>query len=86
MYYTTTIYCITIWVFIRISVRHAFEVKKLIFKIMINDREKRMEQRRKEYQQDKLVYSAIGTILKIGIVVWILGAIVTTVVVEFIEN
>jgi len=53
---------------------------------MINDREKRMEQRRKEYQQDKLVYSAIGTILKIGIVVWILATIVMTVVVEFIEN
>ena len=37
-------------------------------------------------KEDKMVYSAIGTILKIGIVVWILGAIVTTVVVEFIEN
>jgi len=53
---------------------------------MINDREKRMKQRRREYQEDKLVYSAIGTILKIGILVWILGAIVTTVIVEFLEN
>ena len=53
---------------------------------MINDREKRMQQRRREYQEDKMVYSAIGTILKIGIVVWILGAIVTTVIVEFLEN
>ena len=53
---------------------------------MINDREKRMQQRRREYQEDKMVYSAIGTILKIGILVWILGAIVTTVIVEFLEN
>jgi len=53
---------------------------------MINDREKRMKQRRREYQEDKMVYSAIGTILKIGILVWILGAIVTTVIVEFLEN
>jgi len=53
---------------------------------MINDREKRMKQRRREYQEDKMVYSAIGTILKIGILVWILGAIVTTIIVEFIEK
>ena len=53
---------------------------------MINDREKRMQQRRREYQEDKMVYSAIGTIFKIGILVWILGAIVTTVIVEFLEN
>jgi len=53
---------------------------------MINDREKRMKQRRREYQEDKMVYSAIGTILKIGILVWILGAIVTTLIVEFLEN
>ena len=53
---------------------------------MINDREKRMQQRRREYQEDKMVYSAIGTILKIGILVWILGAIVTTVIMEFMEN
>ena len=53
---------------------------------MINDREKRMEQRRKEYQEDKMVYSAIGTILKIGIVVWIASTIVMTVVWEFLEN
>jgi len=53
---------------------------------MINDREKRMKQRRREYQEDKMVYSAIGTILKIGILVWILGAIVTTVIMEFMEN
>ena len=53
---------------------------------MIKDREKRMKQRRREYQEDKMVYSAIGTILKIGILVWILGAIVTTVIVEFLEN
>jgi hypothetical protein len=33
-----------------------------------------------------MVYSAIGMILKIGILVWILGAIVTTVIVEFLEN
>jgi len=37
-------------------------------------------------KEDKMVYSAIGTILKIGIVVWILATIVMTVVVEFIEN
>ena len=53
---------------------------------MINDREKRMEQRRIQHKQDKLVYKAIGTILKIGIVVWIIATIVTTVIVEFLEN
>ena len=53
---------------------------------MINDREKRMKERRREYQEDKMVYGAIGTIIKIGILVWILGAIVTTVIVEFLEN
>jgi len=37
-------------------------------------------------KEDKLIYKAIGTILKIGIVVWITATIVTTVVVEFIEN
>jgi hypothetical protein len=37
-------------------------------------------------KEDKLIYSAIGVILKIGILVWILGAIVTTVIVEFLEN
>jgi len=37
-------------------------------------------------KEDKLIYKAIGTILKIGIVVWIMATIVTTVVVEFIEN
>ena len=37
-------------------------------------------------KEDKMVYSAIGTILKIGILVWILGAIVTTIIVEFIEK
>jgi len=58
----------------------------LNYKIMINDREKRMEQRRREYQEDKMVYSAVGTILKIGIVVWIVATIVTTIIVEFIEK
>jgi|11BtaG_2_1085332.scaffolds.fasta_scaffold40031_4 hypothetical protein len=53
---------------------------------MINDREKRMEQRRIQHKQDKMVYKAIGTILKIGIVVWIVATIVTTLVMEFLEN
>jgi hypothetical protein len=37
-------------------------------------------------KEDKLIYKAIGTILKIGIVVWIASTIVTTVIVEFLEN
>ena len=38
---------------------------------MINDREKLMEQRRREYQQDKVVYSLIGEIIKWGVITWI---------------
>ena len=37
-------------------------------------------------KEDKLIYSAIGTILKIGIVVWFTATIVTTIIVEFIEK
>jgi hypothetical protein len=37
-------------------------------------------------KEDKLIYKAIGTILKIGIVVWIASTIVTTIIVEFIEK
>jgi len=37
-------------------------------------------------KEDKLIYSAIGTILKIGIVVWITSSFVMTVVWEFLEN
>ena len=33
--------------------------------------EDRMEQRRKEYQQDKMVYSLIGTLIKWGLITWI---------------
>lgn len=38
---------------------------------MINDREKRMEKRRREYQEDKMVYSAIGKILIWGFIIWV---------------
>jgi hypothetical protein len=37
-------------------------------------------------KEDKLIYKAVGTILKIGIVVWIAATIVTTIIVEFIEK
>ena len=37
-------------------------------------------------KEDKLIYKGIGTILKIGIVVWIACTIIMTVIGEFLEN
>ena len=53
---------------------------------MINDREKRMERRRKEYQEDKIVYAAIGTLIKIGVIVWIASSVIITVISEYLEK
>jgi hypothetical protein len=47
---------------------------------------KRMEKRRKEYQQDKIVYGAIETLIKIGVVIWIAASIILTVISEFLEK
>ena len=38
---------------------------------MINDREKRMEQRRIQHKQDKLVYGVIGKLITWGLITWI---------------
>ena len=38
---------------------------------MINDIEKRMEKRRREYQQDRMVYTIMGMLLKWGIITWL---------------
>ena len=38
---------------------------------MINDRERRMEKRRREYNEDKMVYSAISKLLTWGIITWV---------------
>jgi len=48
--------------------------------------EKRMEKRRKEYQQDKIVYGAIETLIKIGVIIWIASSIILTVISEFLEK
>lgn len=37
----------------------------------MSEMEKRMEKRRKEYQQDKIVYGAIETLIKIIVVITI---------------
>ena len=54
--------------------------------IMINDREKRMEKRRKEYEEDKIIYAAIGTLIKIGVIVWISSSVIITVISEYLEK
>jgi len=48
--------------------------------------EKRMEKRRKEYQQDKIIYGAIETLIKIGVIIWIASSIILTVIFEFLEK
>lgn len=47
---------------------------------------KRMEKRRKEYQQDKIIYGAIETLIKIGIIVWIASSVIITVIGEYLEK
>lgn len=47
---------------------------------------KRMEKRRKEFQQDKIVYGAIETLIKIGVVIWIVASIILTVISELLEK
>jgi len=50
---------------------------------MINDRERRMEQRRREYQEDKMVYSIIGKLLTWGIITWISVSLIWWLIANF---
>ena len=66
-------------------------MKKFICRIQLKEEdmsemEKRMEKRRKEYQQDKIIYGVIETLIKIGVIIWIASSIILTVISEFLEK